>query len=124
MHELATDYAKTRVQFGRPIGSFQLIQSYLAQLITEIWGAETLIYYTAWALDQGLPARELVAKAKAFAGDMVKRTTDVGSQIFGGIGYIEGVDSTLYLRRGKQYQLAMGDSAYWEDIVAEEILDK
>ena len=122
MHELATDFAKDRVQFGRPIGSFQLIQSYLAQLITEIWGTETLTYYTAWALDEGLPARELVAKTKAFAGDTVKRTTDIGSQIFGGIGYMEEMDTTLFLRRGKQYQLAMGDTGYWEDIVAEEIL--
>lgn len=124
MHELATDFAKDRVQFGRPIGSFQLIQSYLAQLITEIWGAETLTYYAAWALDEGLPARELVAKTKAFAGDTVKRTTDIGSQIFGGIGYMEEMDTTLFLRRGKQLQLMLGDTGYWEDLVAEEILDR
>ena len=124
MHEMATNFAKDRVQFGRPIGSFQLIQSYLAQLIIEIWGAETLTYYAAWCLDEGLPARGMIAKAKAFAGDTIKRTTDIGSQIFGGIGYIEDVDSTLFLRRGKQYQLAMGDTGYWEDIVAEEILDR
>ena len=124
MHEMATNYAKDRVQFGRPIGSFQLIQSYLAQLIIEIWGAETLTYYAAWCLDEGLPARGMIAKAKAFAGDTIKRTTDIGSQIFGGIGYMEDMDNTLFLRRGKQYQLAMGDTGYWEDIVAEEILDR
>ena len=124
MHEMATSFAKDRVQFGRPIGSFQLIQSYLAQLITEIWGAETLTYYAAWCLDEGLPARAMIAKAKAFAGDTIKRTTDIGSQIFGGIGYMEDMDNTLFLRRGKQYQLAMGDTGYWEDIVAEEILDR
>lgn len=122
MHEMTTDFAKDRIQFGRPIGSLQTIQGYLAQLITEIWGAEALTYHAAWTLDEGRPARELVAKAKAFAGDMLKRTTDIGSQIFGGIGYIEEMDSTLFLRRGKQYQLAMGDTGYWEDIVAEEIL--
>jgi alkylation response protein AidB-like acyl-CoA dehydrogenase len=124
MHEMATDFAKDRVQFGRPIGSFQLIQSYLAQLITEIWGAETLVYYAASCLDDGEPAREIIAKAKAFAGDCLKRTTDVGSQIFGGIGYMEEMDNTLFLRRGKQYQLAMGDTGYWEDIIAAELLDK
>ena len=124
MHEMSTDFAKDRVQFGRPIGSFQVIQGYLAQLIIEIWGAETLTYYTAWAMDEGMPVRELVAKAKAFAGDTIKHTTDVGSQIFGGIGYMEEMDNTLYLRRGKQYQLAMGDGGYWEDVIAEEILDK
>jgi alkylation response protein AidB-like acyl-CoA dehydrogenase len=123
MHELATDYAKNRVQFGRPIGSFQLIQSYLAQLIIEIFGAETLTYFAAWTLDHGRPSRALVAKTKAFVGDTLKRTTDVGSQVFGGIGYIEGVDSTLYLRRGKQYQLSLGATTYWEEIVAEELLD-
>lgn len=122
MHEMTTAFAKDRVQFGRPIGSLQTIQGYLAQLITEIWGAETLTYYAAWTIDEGRPAREVVAKAKAFAGDMLKRTTDIGSQIFGGIGYMEEMDSTLYLRRGKQYQLSLGDSGYWEDIVAEEIL--
>ena len=122
MHEMATAFAKDRVQFGRPIGSLQTIQGYLAQLITEIWGAETLTYHAAWTIDEGRPARELVAKAKAFAGDTLKRTTDIGSQIFGGIGYMEEMDSTLYLRRGKQYQLSLGDSGYWEDIVAEEVL--
>jgi alkylation response protein AidB-like acyl-CoA dehydrogenase len=123
MHEMATDFAKDRVQFGRPIGSFQLIQSYLAQLITEIWGAETLVYYAASCLDDGEPSREIIAKAKAFAGDCLKRTTDVGSQIFGGIGYMEEMDNTLFLRRGKQYQLAMGDTGYWEDVIAAELLD-
>ena len=123
MHELATQYPKDRIQFGRPIGSFQLIQSYLAQLIMEIWGAETLTYFAAWTLDQGRPSRALVAKTKAFVGDTLKRTTDVGSQVFGGMGYVEDVDSTLYLRRGKQYQLSFGDTAYWEGIVAEELLD-
>jgi alkylation response protein AidB-like acyl-CoA dehydrogenase len=123
MHEMATNFAKDRVQFGRPIGSFQLIQSYLAQLITEIWGAETLVYYAASCIDDGEATREVVAKAKAFAGDCLKRTTDVGSQIFGGIGYMEDMDNTLFLRRGKQYQLAMGDTGYWEDIIAAEILD-
>jgi alkylation response protein AidB-like acyl-CoA dehydrogenase len=123
MHEMATDYAKNRVQFGRPIGSFQLIQSYLAQLIIEIFGAETLTYFAAWTLDHGRPSRALVAKTKAFVGDTLKRSTDVGSQVFGGIGYIEGVDSTLYLRRGKQYQLSFGATPYWEEIVAEELLD-
>lgn len=124
MNERATEYAKDRIQFGRPIGSFQVIQGYLAQLITEIWGAETATYYAGWALDEEMPARDLVAMAKAFTGDTLKRTTDIGCQIFGGIGYMEEMDVTLYLRRGKQYQLSFGDSGYWEDIVAEEILDK
>jgi alkylation response protein AidB-like acyl-CoA dehydrogenase len=120
---MATDFAKQRVQFGRPIGSFQAIQHYLAQMVTEIVGAETTALYAAWTLDQGLPAREIVAKAKVLAGDTFKQASAVGSQIYGGIGFNEDVDTTLFLRRGKQYQLSMGHTGYWEDVIAEELLD-
>jgi alkylation response protein AidB-like acyl-CoA dehydrogenase len=49
---------------------------------------------------------------------------DVSSQIFGGMGYMEEQDTTLFLRRGKQYQLALGGTEYWEDVIAEEIIDR
>ena len=124
MHEFATEYAKERVQFGRPIGQMQLIQNYLATLIIEIYGAETLTLFTAFNLDKGRNVRDYAAKAKAFAADTVKRTTDIGSQIFGGMGYIEETDTTLYLRRGKQYQLMLGGTEYWEKTIAEELLDE
>ncbi len=124
IHEMATDFAKQRVQFGRPIGAFQAIQHYLAQTIMEITAADTIVFYAAWALDQGLDAREVVAKAKVCAGDTFKQASAIGAQIYGGIGFVEDTDTTLYLRRGKQWQLAMGPSGYWEEIIAEEILDK
>ncbi len=123
IHEMAVEFAKQRVQFERPIGSFQAIQHYLAQSITEITGAETMTYYTAWIIDQGLPSREMVAKAKALAGDTFKGVSALGAQVYGGIGFNEDVDTTLFLRRGKQAQLSMGDSGYWEDVVAAELLD-
>lgn len=124
IHEMATAFAKERIQFDRPIGSFQAIQHYLAQTITEIVGADTTTLYAAWTLDEGLPAREIVAKAKVLAGDTFKQASAIGAQIHGGIGFNEDVDTTLFLRRGKQLQLSMGDSGYWEDIIAEEILDR
>lgn len=123
MHENATQYSKDRVQFGRPIGQMQLIQSYLATLIMEIWGSDTLTLFTAFSMDQGRPVRAYVAKAKAFAADTVNRTTNIGAQIFGGLGYMEEQDTTLYLRRGKQYQQMLGGLDYWEEIIAEELLD-
>jgi alkylation response protein AidB-like acyl-CoA dehydrogenase len=124
VHGMATDFAKERVQFDRPIGSFQAIQHYLAQSITEIVAADTLTLYAAWTLDRGLPARVAVAKAKAFAGDAFKQASALGAQIFGGQGFNEDVDTTLFLRRGKQHQLSMGDSGFWEDVIAEELLDR
>jgi len=122
IHAMAVEFAKNRVQFGRPIGSFQAIQHYLAQSITEIIGADTMTLYAAWCLDQGEPAREIVAKAKALAGDTYKSVSSLGAQIYGGIGFNEDVDTTLFLRRGKQAQLSMGDTGYWEDVIAEELL--
>ena len=123
IHKMATDFAKVRVQFGRPIGSFQAIQHYLALSITEILAADTTAFYAAWTLDEGEPSREIVAKAKVFAGDTFRKASDVGTQIHGGIGYDESMDTSLFLRRGKQLQLSMGGSGFWEDVIAEELLD-
>lgn len=123
IHSMAVEFAKQRVQYDRPIGSFQAIQHYLAQSITEIIGADTMAFYSAWSLDAGLPSREIVAKTKSLAGDTYKNTSSLGAQIYGGIGFNEDVDTTLFLRRGKQAQLFMGDTGYWEDVIAEELLD-
>ena len=123
LHERSTQFAKERVQFGRPIGQLQTIQGYLAQLIMEILGADMLTMFTAFHMDQGRPVRGYVAKTKGFSAETVARTMDIGSQIFGGMGYMEEVDTTLYLRRGKQYQLMLGGTDYWYDVAAEEVID-
>jgi len=124
MHALATQYAKDRVQFGRPIGQMQVIQMYLSQLIMELYGSDTLTLFTAFNMDKGRHVRGYVGKMKAFSAETVGRVMDIGSQIFGGMGYMEEQDTTLYLRRGKQYQLALGGTEYWEEVIAEEIIDR
>ena len=124
MHEHSTQYARERVQFGRPIGQMQTIQGYLAQLIMELYGADMLTMFTAFQIDKGRHTRGYVAKTKAFSAETVGHVMDVGSQIFGGMGYMEEQDTTLFLRRGKQYQLALGGTEYWEDVIAEEIIDR
>jgi alkylation response protein AidB-like acyl-CoA dehydrogenase len=124
MHEHATRYAGERVQFGRPIGQMQTIQGYLAQMIMELYGADMLTMFTAFQIDKGRHTRGYVAKTKAFSAETVGHVMDVSSQIFGGMGYMEEQDTTLFLRRGKQYQLALGGTEYWEDVIAEEIIDR
>ena len=121
MHEYALEFSKERVQFGRIIGQMQVIQQYLATCTIEIYGARTIVLYTAWHMDQGRDMLDYVAKTKAFTSHCVEHICDRGSQIFGGMGYIEETPTTLHLRRGKQYQLSMGGMAYWEDIVAEKM---
>jgi alkylation response protein AidB-like acyl-CoA dehydrogenase len=123
MHARATEFAKQRVQFGRPIGQMQTIQGYLAQMIMEILGSDTLTLFTAFNLDRGRHVRGYVAKTKGFASETVARVMDTSSQIFGGMGYMEEVDSTLYLRRGKQYELMLGGHDWWYDVAAEEMID-
>jgi alkylation response protein AidB-like acyl-CoA dehydrogenase len=102
MHEHATQYARERVQFGRPIGQMQTIQGYLAQMIMELYGADMLTMFTAFQVDKGRAARGYVAKAKAFSSETVGHVMDVSSQIF----------------------VALGGSEYWEDVIAEEIIDR
>ena len=124
MHGYATKYASERVQFGRPIGQMQTIQGYLAQMIMELYGADMLTMFSAFQIDKARHTRGYVAKAKAFSAETVGHVMDVSSQIFGGMGYMEEQDTTLFLRRGKQYQLALGGTEYWEDVIAEEIIDR
>jgi alkylation response protein AidB-like acyl-CoA dehydrogenase len=113
--ELAKDYACQRVQFGKPIAAFQAIQHYLAQMLIETTAVETLIYYAAWNLDQNNGAQVEVARAKLAAGNVVKFATSRSAEIYGGMGFVDEVDIAYYLRRGKQWQLQMGDPRYWEE---------
>lgn len=123
MHERATEFARQRVQFGRPIGQMQTIQGYLAQVIMEILGSDMLTLFTAFNMDRDRHVRGYVGKCKGFAAETVAHTMDTCSQILGGMGYMEEMDSTLYLRRGKQYELMLGGTGFWYDLAAEEMID-
>jgi alkylation response protein AidB-like acyl-CoA dehydrogenase len=108
-HELATAYAAERVQFDRPIGSFQGIAHPLADMATEIAGARVLVREAAWARATGRAAQPLAAMAKWFACDVFRRTTKVAHQVFGGVGFTRAIDIQLYYRRAKQLELL-----WWE----------
>ena len=122
-HEMAVEYAKERVQFGRAIGSFQGLAHPLAETATEIQGAKVLVYEAAWARENGRQARTLAAMAKMYACDVFKRTTKVGQQVFGGIGFIRDLDMQLYFRRAKQLEISWWGPRTLEEIVAAAELD-
>jgi alkylation response protein AidB-like acyl-CoA dehydrogenase len=122
-HEMAVEYAKERVQFGRPIGSFQGLAHPLAETATEIHGARVLVYEAAWARENGRQAKTLAAMAKLYACDVFKRTTKVGQQVFGGIGFIRDLDMQLYFRRAKQLEISWWGPRTLEEIVAAAELD-
>jgi alkylation response protein AidB-like acyl-CoA dehydrogenase len=121
--EMAIEYAKEREQFGRKIGSFQGVAHPLADMATEIAGGRVLGYNAAWARANGKPIGPLAAMAKLYAADVFKRTTKVGQQVFGGIGFTLEIDMQLYFRRAKQLELQWWEPRYLESVVAAAELD-
>jgi len=118
MLEMATDYAKLRVQFGQPIGGFQAIAHDLANAATEVEGTRYLVYQAAWAADSGRPFERLALMAKLQAGAVFRRVTWKGVQIHGGLGFSLDADPQLFYRRAKHQQLMYWDPAWLERRIA------
>jgi alkylation response protein AidB-like acyl-CoA dehydrogenase len=116
--EMAVNYAKERVQFGRPIGSFQAIQHYCANMLSDVDSARFITYEAAWMISEGLEATKQAAMAKAWVGDAARRVTLLAHQIFGAIGFTMEFDIHLYYRRALAGSQAFGDSDYQREIVA------
>jgi 3-oxocholest-4-en-26-oyl-CoA dehydrogenase beta subunit len=121
MVENCVSYAIERVQYGKPIGSYGIIQAYLAQMWAETGIAKRYTYYAAWLVDQGLPCSKEVSMAKSWASDIYRHWTRMGVQIFGGVGTSREHDAGLYYRRARQSALLYGDADYHREKVAQEI---
>ena len=121
--EMTVEYAKEREQFGKPIGSFQGLAHPIADMATEVTAAETLVHQAAWRSAQGLDMGPLAAMAKYYACDVFKRTTKVGQQVFGGVGFTRVIDIQLFFRRAKQLEITWGGPAFLEEAVAAAELD-
>ena len=119
--EMTVNYAKERVQFGRPIGSFQAIQHKCADMATDVDGCRFITYQAAWKLSEGLPCALEVSMAKAWVSEAYRRTCAEGHQIHGGIGFIKDHDMQLYYRRAKTSELLFGDADYHRELVAQQI---
>jgi alkylation response protein AidB-like acyl-CoA dehydrogenase len=117
--ETALEYAKTRVQFGRPIGSFQAIQHKFADMAVEVEGCTSLTYYAAWTIMENDPSRTMATSmAKAWCSDSYKHLTFEGVQIHGGIGFTWDHDMHLYFKRAKSSEVTFGDATYHREKVA------
>ena len=120
--DMAVTYSKERVQFGKPIGSFQAIQHHCANLAIDVDGARLITYKAAWKLSQGLPADMDVSMAKAFVSDASYRVTCTGHEIFGGIGFTKDHDMQLYYRRAKVGGLTFGSADHHRKEIAQKLL--
>ncbi len=119
--EMTVDYAKERKQFDRPIGSFQIIQHYCADMATDIDGARFSTYQAAWMLSEGLPCTKEVAIAKAWISEASQRVVALAHQIHGAIGVTIEHDLNFYTRRAKAAELAFGDANFYREMVAREM---
>ncbi|MEX0799859.1 MAG: acyl-CoA dehydrogenase family protein [Dehalococcoidia bacterium] len=120
--DVTLNYAKERVQFGRPIGSFQAIQHKLADAVIDVDGSRFITYKAAWSLQEGEPDADLmVSMAKAWTSDASRRVVAHGQQIHGGIGFTKEYKIQLYFRRQKWMELMWGDADYHRELVAQKL---
>jgi len=122
-HTLATEYAKVRHQFDKPLGAFQSIGHYLADGIAAIDGGRVLVQQAAWARDQGRDIATLAPMAKLFATRTCRDVAATTIQVHGGLGFTVECDAQLYFRRAKSWQLNWYDDTHLEDLIASELLD-
>lgn len=119
--EMTIDYSRNRIQFGKPIGAFQIIQHYIADMSVDVDSARTALYKAAWALSEGLPCAKEVSIAKGWINDAYRRVATQSHQIHGAIGFTKDHDLELYFRRAKAAEPFFGDTDFHREIVAQEL---
>ncbi len=121
--EITVEYAKTREQFGKPIGAFQAISHYLADAATAIEGGSTLVYEAAWSRSIDKDISLLAPMAKLFMCHAFRDVTAMCQQVWGGVGFTIEYDIQLYFRRAKQLQISWWDDRYLGELIAAQELD-
>jgi alkylation response protein AidB-like acyl-CoA dehydrogenase len=118
--ESSTDYAKTRQQFGKPIGIYQAVSHRVADMLVLTESSKSATYYAAWAVEADAPDRALAASmAKAYVSDAYRKVAGDGIQVHGGIGFTWEHDMHLYFKRAKSSEVTLGDATYHRELVAE-----
>ena len=119
--EMTTTYAKDRIQFGRPIGSFQALHHRVVDLFIDIEGLRYLVYEAAWEISVGSLSNLHISMAKAKANEVYQRTCIEGIRVHGAIGFTADHDIGLYFRRIKAAEFALGDTDFHRERIAMEL---
>jgi alkylation response protein AidB-like acyl-CoA dehydrogenase len=123
-HELAVEYAKVRVQFDRPIATFQVIKHKAVDMLHRIELSRVGTHYAAWASDVDEPVREeAAAMAKAYVAESANAVAGESIQIHGGVGFTWDADPHLHYRRAKQNDLLLGYHGIHRERLAHLVLD-
>jgi alkylation response protein AidB-like acyl-CoA dehydrogenase len=122
--DTTVDYAKTRQQFGRLIGSFQAVQHQCADMLLLTESARSATLYAAWALTHDDPHASLAASiAKAYCSDAYREVANRGVQLHGGIGFTWEHDLQLYYKRAKASETTFGDATFHRERIATMVVD-
>jgi len=114
-------YARERIQFDRPIGSFQAVQHKLADMLVDVEAVQYLLYQAAWGISAGSPSPWQISAAKAKANEAYQRVCIDAITAHGAIGYTLDHDVGLYYRRVKAAEFAAGDTDWHRDVIATEL---
>jgi alkylation response protein AidB-like acyl-CoA dehydrogenase len=116
---MTVQYAKDRVQFGRPIGGFQAVKHRCADMLVDVEGMRSAAYYAAWAVGADDPdASAAASAAKVWCSDAARRVMASGLQVHGGIGFTWEHDLHLFLKRSQLDQVSFGDGAHHRERIA------
>jgi alkylation response protein AidB-like acyl-CoA dehydrogenase len=120
--EMSVEYAKVRVQFGRPIGSFQAIKHKCADMLLEVESGKSAAYYASWAAAEDNDELPVVAAlSKAYCSEAYFHATAENIQIHGGIGFTWEHPAHLYFKRAKSSEIYLGDPTYHRELLAQRI---
>lgn len=119
--DAALKYAKQREAFGQPIGKFQFIQGYLADMATQIHAARLMLYHAAWLKDHNKRVTLEGSQAKLYASEVASKVCNLCVQIHGGYGYVEDFPAERYLRDAKLCEIGEGTSEIQRLVIARQL---
>ena len=117
--DMSVEYARNRIQFGRPIGSFQAVKHKCADMLVDVELARSAMYYAAWSASSDESELPLAASmAKSFCSDAYLRVATNGIHVHGGIGFTWEHDMHIYFKRAKANEVLLGDPTHHRDLVS------
>ena len=122
--DATVEYAKTRKQFGKPIGQFQAVQHHCANMLLMTESTRSAVYYAAWVVGNDPALAPLaISMAKAYASDCYREVGNLGIQVHGGIGFTWDHEIHFYYKRAKASELMFGDAIYHRERIARIVMD-
>jgi len=123
--DASVEYAKTRKQFGKPIGQFQAVQHHLADVLLMTESARSAVYYAAWVMEAEPELAPLaVSIAKTYASDAYREAGNLGIQVHGGIGFTWDHEIHFYYKRAKASEIMFGDAIFHRERIARLVVDR